>query len=85
MQDAEILERLKAIFHEVFDDETVIPTPAMTAADVDAWDSLNHIRLIVATELAFGVKFGITEITGLGNVGDLVALIRSKIQTHSTP
>ena len=85
MQDAEILAKLADIFREVFDDEVVVPTPAMTAADVDAWDSLNHIRLIVATEMAFGIKFGITEITGLGNVGDLVALIRSKIQVQPTP
>ena len=85
MQDAEILAKLADIFREIFDDETVIPTAAMTAADVDAWDSLNHIRLIVATEMAFGVKFGITEITGLANVGDLVSLIRSKIQAQPTP
>lgn len=79
METAAIFEKITPIFREVFDDNSLVPTPAMTAKDVEEWDSLNHIRLIVSIETAFGIKFAVTEIAGLKNVGDLVALIRAKL------
>jgi acyl carrier protein len=53
-------------------------TPALTAKDVDGWDSLNHIRLILTVEKAFKVKFSTSEIGNLQRVSDLVALIQSR-------
>ena len=50
MTDAEIRERLTQVFREVFDDDALAIHDAMTAEDIEAWDSLNHVNLVVATE-----------------------------------
>ena len=78
MNDAEIYTSLAKIFEDVFDEESIQLTPELTAKDVDGWDSLNHIRLILTVERAFKVKFSTSEIGKLNNVGDLVALIKSR-------
>jgi acyl carrier protein len=52
----------------------------MTADDVDAWDSLTHIDLIVAVEKAFRIKLSTSSVRGLKNVGDFIALITSKLE-----
>ena len=75
MTDSEIFSRLTDIFHDVFDDDDIELTPDMTADDVDEWDSLSHIRLIVAAEREFGVSFSSSEVANLENVGQFVALI----------
>lgn len=75
-----LYEKLTPIFHEVFDDDTLKPHPAMTAAEVENWDSLSNIRLIVEIERRFDVNFSTAEITGLANVGELVALIQRKLK-----
>jgi acyl carrier protein len=78
MDDAQIYSRLARVFSEVFDDETIEVTPQLTAKDVDGWDSLTHIRLILSVEKAFKIRFNTSEIGNLENVGDLVALIRAR-------
>ena len=77
MQDP-ILTGLTSVFREVFDDDELEPKPEMTADDVDGWDSLTHIRLILSVQKAFGIKFSPVEMNRLKNVGDLIALIRDK-------
>ena len=65
---------------DVFDldvDETIV-TPDTTAKDIEEWDSLSHIRLLVAVERKFKVKFTNSEIEQLKRVGDLVALVEAK-------
>lgn len=74
--DEAIMEKLGDIFIDVFDDDEIALTPETTASDVDGWDSLTHIRLMLTVERAFGTKFSATEIGKLKNIGDLVALIR---------
>jgi len=74
---AEIYERLTKIFLDVFDAEVILGDQT-TAADVDGWDSLSHIRLILAVEKEFGVRFAASEVGMLKNVGELVALITAK-------
>lgn len=74
----EIYTKLTAIFHDVFDDPSITVTPALTADDVPEWDSLSHIRLILAVQKAFGTKFSAAEINGMKNVGDLADVIRRK-------
>lgn len=74
-------EMLTSVFHDVFDDDTIVVTPELTAADVDEWDSLRHIRLVAAVEKKFGLSFSAAEIGRLQNVGQLVSLIESK-QSH---
>ncbi|MBI1814302.1 MAG: acyl carrier protein [Deltaproteobacteria bacterium] len=79
MTDADIRAQLANIFREVFDDESIAIFDAMTAKDIEEWDSLNHINLIVAVEGSFKVKFTTKEVTNLANVGEFVALIASKL------
>jgi acyl carrier protein len=74
----EIYSQLTEIFRDIFDDESVVLTPETTAADIDDWDSFNHINLIVATEQKFGIKFKTAELEDLKNVGHLVQLIATK-------
>jgi acyl carrier protein len=67
------------VFRDVFDDPTIVVTDATTAKDVEAWDSLNHVNLVVAVERAFGIRLTMKEVTGLPNVGALVQLIERKV------
>jgi acyl carrier protein len=73
---------LTAIFRDVFNDESLVLRPDLTAADVENWDSLSHIDLIVAIERGFRIKFTTREVTLLKNVGELVDLIRQKQVTR---
>lgn len=73
-----VLSRLTSVFREVFDDDELELKPEMTADDVDGWDSLAHIRLILSVQKAFGVKFSPVEMNRLKNVGDLIALTKEK-------
>jgi acyl carrier protein len=79
METAEIYRKLDGIFRNVFDDDTIVVRSELTAADVDEWDSLSHIRLILTIEKAFRIKFSASEIGKLKNVGEFADLIRSKV------
>jgi acyl carrier protein len=79
MDEPQIYQRLTEIFQDVFDEDSIEITPKLSADDVDGWDSLTHIRLILTIEKAFKIKFSTTEIGKLENVGDLVALIQRKV------
>ena len=71
---SEIIERLTPIFRDVLDDDDLVITPATKADDVDGWDSLAHIHLVVSIEKAFKMRFTAEEVSSLENVGDLVTL-----------
>ena len=79
MNTAEIYAKLTDIFRELFADDDIALTPATTAADIDGWDSFNHLSVIVAVETRFGVKMTTSEIETLTNVGALVAAIENKL------
>lgn len=79
MTPEQIFKELTPIFQDIFDDDDLIPRPEMVAKDVATWDSLNHIRLIVAVEGHFNINFTSAEVNGLANVGDLVFAIQSKL------
>ena len=79
MEEGQVYLRLNAIFGDVFDDDSLALEAETTADDVDGWDSLSHIRLVLSVEKAFNVKFSAAEVGKLKNVGELVGLIRSKI------
>jgi len=78
MQQDAVYARLTEILRDVFDDETLVATPELTAHDVKEWDSVNHITLVVAVEQAFGIKFKTAELETMKNVGHLVELIEKK-------
>jgi acyl carrier protein len=73
---------LQDIFRRVFDDDALAITEATSAADIDGWDSMAHINLIIAIEKQFGVKFAGGEIAALGRrgqtVGDMLKLLENK-------
>ena len=79
MGSTDLIDRITPIFREVFDDDGLVVTPEMTADDIDEWDSLSHIRLIVAHEIEFGVKFKTIELSDLKNVGNFIDLLKSKL------
>ena len=73
-----IIEKLQVIFREVFDDENLLLVSETNASSIDEWDSLAHIRLILAIEKSFGLHFNAYEIENLENVGQMVDLIIDK-------
>jgi acyl carrier protein len=73
-----IKPRLDAIFQDIFDDPLLEVSDRMMAADVEGWDSISHINLIVAVEKEFKIRLTTAEVRGLNNVGDLMVLISKK-------
>ncbi len=78
MQRQEIYANLSEVFQDVFDDDDFTITEELHAGDVEEWDSLSQIRIIVAVEKLFGVRFAQEEIERLNNVGDFMDLIGVK-------
>lgn len=79
MDEAQIRAQLTAVFRAVFDDDSIELFDAMTAKDLEDWDSLNHINLIVAVERHFKVKLTTKEVSHLANVGEFITLIGRKL------
>jgi acyl carrier protein len=73
-----ILEQLNGIFRIVFDNDEIDVQPETTANDIDGWDSLSHVNLILAVEKGFGIRFTQKEVLTFKNVGDLMRSIESK-------
>ncbi len=79
MEREEIFSKLNEIFEDVLDlDDTPELTDSTSAKDIEEWDSLSHIQLIVAIEKAFGIKFTSTEIMKWQNVGQMIDSILNK-------
>lgn len=78
MDRAEIIAKIQDVMIDVLDLDELSLTEATTAKDVEGWDSLSHLRLIVAVEQDFGLKFTTGEIERLKNIGDMVNTIQSK-------
>ena len=79
MTRAEVFQKLNSVFQDVFDDDTIIVRDETTAADIEDWDSLEHINLMVAIEKDFGMRFNMAEVTGLKNVGEMVDVIMKRL------
>jgi acyl carrier protein len=76
----ETLGKLTPIFHQVFEDDSIVLKREITADDIDGWDSLSHINLVLAIEMAFKIRFALGELQALKNVGDMVDLIERKLK-----
>lgn len=76
--EAEIYQELAVIFEDVFFRDDIELTPETSAKDVEGWDSMRQIEILMGIEERFGLKFNTKEIDGLKNIGDLVAVIQSK-------
>ena len=75
---SETLDRLNGVFQQVFDDDELEISRESTAKDVEGWDSLMHVTLLINVEKAFGVKFSSSEVASLQRVGDLVDMIDAR-------
>jgi acyl carrier protein len=75
MDNSSIWEKLTQIFRDTFEDEQITIGPETTAKDIEDWDSLSHIQLLVAIEKTFGIRFNTGEVAGLANVGEMVELL----------
>ena len=73
------LEQLEPIFRQVFDDEAISLQRETTSDDIEEWDSLTHMNLVVALELRFKIKFALGELQKLKNVGEMLDLINRKL------
>ncbi|MFY9835030.1 MAG: acyl carrier protein [Xanthobacteraceae bacterium] len=70
-----VKHKLNQVFRDVFDDDNIEIFDAMTAADIDEWDSVTHITLVLAVEKEFGVRLNAAEVGKLDNVGAMIKLL----------
>ena len=75
-----IFEEVTKIFRDVFDDDDLVIKDETNSDDIEDWDSLEHINLVVAMEKRFNLKFNLKEVGKLANVGEMVDLIERKLQ-----
>lgn len=70
--------RLNLVFAKVFDDPSLKIENWMTAKDIEGWDSMSHLQLIVSVEKEFNIKISGAEVMRLKNIGDLLELVNEK-------
>lgn len=76
----DILAELQPIFHDIFDDDSIVVTKETNAEMIEGWDSFAYVRLVVAIEKHFGIKFTLGELQGLKNVGEIIRVIERKVE-----
>ena len=79
----DILKKLEVIFRDVFDDEDIVLTNETTANDIEDWDSLAQINLIVAIRREFQINFDLEEVSKYKNVEDMVKAIEKKVKEQN--
>lgn len=72
------MSRLTEIFHEIFEDESIVLRNDMTAQDIEEWDSLTHIRLCLSIEKEFGMLLNASEVGNLANVGQMIEMLMDR-------
>jgi acyl carrier protein len=75
----DIIAELTPVFREVFDDDSIVITRQTTANDIEGWDSLSHMNMVMAVEVRFKIRFALGELPALKNVGDLADLVAKKL------
>jgi len=78
MTKEDVFEAATEIFHEVFDDDSITITESTVASDIEDWDSLEHINLVLALEKRFDIKFTMDEVLSMKNVGDMVNIVMKR-------
>ncbi|MBQ8041671.1 MAG: acyl carrier protein [Lachnospiraceae bacterium] len=79
MTREDVLAKVNDIFHEVFDDDSIVVVESTTSEDVEDWDSLMHITLISEVESEFGFKFQMKDVVGMKDVGEMLDIIMANI------
>ena len=80
MDKTEIKERLNGVFRDIFDDPELSVSEETTSADIEDWDSIEHINLIGAIEDEFSMRFRMREVSGMKNVGEMIDIISERGQ-----
>ncbi len=75
-----ILKKLQEIFHDVFEDDTIILNENTNPFDIETWDSLTHISVLAAIQDEFSISFDMSEIIAMKNVGDILNAIEGKLK-----
>lgn len=77
MEQTKLFSILTPVFRDILEEDDLVLTEDLTANDVENWDSLSHVRLIVAIEQELGIKFDLTDASNAKNVGDMIKQIQS--------
>jgi acyl carrier protein len=80
MEKFEVLKQVNEIFIDVLEKEDLIISEQTVAKDIEEWDSLAHIRLVVAIEKKFNLHFSSREIQSWENVGEMIDCIYEKVK-----
>lgn len=79
MSREEVFEKINEVFRDTFDDDNLTVNDATVSSDVEGWNSLAHVGLLVNVEECFGIKFSMGEATSMKNVGEMVDVILRKL------
>jgi len=82
MDNEQILSKLTEVFRSVFDDDTLVLTADTSSDDIEEWDSLNQIRIILACEASFNLKLNARHINTLSNVGGMVDYLSTSLNNR---
>lgn len=77
-QNNDIFNILQNLFREILEEPDLELRPSLNASQVETWDSINHINLLIAVEREFDIRFTTREITGLQNVGEFITVLVAK-------
>ncbi len=80
LDDAATLEEMTPIFQDVFQNDDLVLNRSTSRGDIEQWDSMSHLNLLMALELHYRIKFSLTEIEAIQTTGDILALIRRKTE-----
>ena len=83
MNRIEILNKVTGVFHDVFDDNSIVITDTTVADDIEDWDSLSHITLVSEIEEKFGHRFTMKEVTEMRNVGEMLDILEKHLENIS--
>lgn len=80
MDKSQIIGKLQEIFRDILDNEEIVLTETTSAKDIEEWDSLSNVQLVVGIEDEFGIRFTSAEIPSWKNVGDMVDSLEKKLK-----
>lgn len=80
MEKTEIVKKLTPVFRNIFADNALEISDELSALEVENWDSLSHMLLIAEIEKVFAIKFKLKDLNKMANVGDMIAIISSKLE-----